>query len=456
MESRGINTYENDRVMSGCSRNVISSVDKNSIAEELEIEVGDVLVSINGEVVKDLIDYMYHLGDDFIVLEIEKPDGDVWELEIEKEPGEDLGLEFTNPIIDKAKSCTNKCIFCFIDQLPEGMRETLYFKDDDSRLSFLQGNFVTLTNMKDEDIERMVNYRLTPVNVSIHTTSPELRVRMLGNRFAGTVMDRLKTLTDGHIDVNGQIVLCRGFNDGPELDRTLRDLGSMENRIHSLAIVPFGKTRFREGLEDIALYGKEEALDVIRQVSSYQQEFLARFGTRFAFLSDEFYLLAGRELPAEEEYENFIQLENGVGLIRKFEGEVREALSTIRGNTRIDRKGLVLTGTLASDSMAAICAMVGEKLGGGSLRVKSVENSFFGDTITVSGLLVGSDIERALMGVEDEVVFLPESMFRSGELVFLDDMTLDDLSTRTGLQCIKTPVDGAGFIKAVLSNLGDN
>lgn len=297
------------------SDNRISKVLAGSIAEEMEIEKGDVLLKINGRPVKDIIDYLFMISDEYLELEVRKPDGEIWLLEIEKDYDEELGLEFKHPIMDHARNCRNKCVFCFIDQLPEGMRETLYFKDDDSRLSFLQGNFVTLTNVSEDELHRMVDYNISPINVSIHTTNPELRVKMLGNKNAGEVYKRLKFLGEQRVEMNGQIVLCPGFNDGVELDRTLKDLHDLPGGLNSIAIVPIGLTKFRDGLAPATGYDKVMAQAVIKQVEKWQSYFLEKRGTRFAFLSDEFYVLAEQDRPEYDAYEGFVQIENGVGLM---------------------------------------------------------------------------------------------------------------------------------------------
>ena len=311
------------------SRNIIEEVERGSIAEELGIEPGDILLKINDQAVKDIIDYKYLISDEFILLEVEKPNGEVWEFEIEKDNDEDLGIAFTNPLIDRAKSCRNKCIFCFIDQLPPNMRESLYFKDDDSRLSFLQGNFITLTNMSDEEIDRIIKYRLSPINISVHTTNPELRVKMLNNKNAGKIYDIIKRFHQANLEVNCQIVLVPKVNDGKELDRTLKDLAKVYPTVGSIAVVPVGITKYREKLAPVEAFNSESAKEVLEQLEAHQEKFLRELGTRLVFPSDEFYALAKREVPSYEEYEGFPQLENGVGLIRSFQHEVEEELSKL-------------------------------------------------------------------------------------------------------------------------------
>lgn len=439
-------------------KNTISKIVPGGIAEELSVEVGDILLAINGKPVVDIMDYLFFMSDDYLTLTIEKKTGEIWDLEIDKEYDEDLGIEFDNPILDMAKSCRNKCIFCFIDQLPPGMRETLYFKDDDSRLAFLQGNFVTLTNVSDRDLERMVEYHISPVNVSIHTTNPELRERMLCNRFAGKIMERLIYLTDNGIEVNGQVVLCKDVNDGIELDRTINDLAGMENRIRSLAVVPFGMTKYREGLYPVECFTREDARRIVKQVHALQKRFLELYGTRFVFLSDEFYLTAGVTMPAYSKYEGFIQIENGVGLIRRFEEEIKRSLRSERRRlikVPHSHQGIFVTGTAASGFMEQVAGRMMDVYGGMKIQVAAIVNDFFGDKVTVSGLLTGKDIVSQLKlkypgGLAaDAVLFLPETMFKSEEDIFLDDMTLEDLRLAMGCRAIKVPVDGRPFVSLV-------
>jgi putative radical SAM enzyme (TIGR03279 family) len=435
---------------------LISKVEPGSIAEELDIEAGDRLLSINGKQVKDILDFLFHSGDDTLEIEIEKPDGEIWELEIEKDIYEEIGIEFGNPILDDAKRCHNRCVFCFIDQLPPGMRETMYFKDDDSRLSFLQGNYVTLTNVKDEDLDRMIEYQLSPVNVSIHTTNPELRASMLCNRFAGDILARLKKLVDHRIEVNGQIVLVPGINDGPELDRTLQDLSTLGESLISVAAVPVGMTRFRDGLATLSLYDSRTSADVVHQVERWQNHFLAVKGRRFIHLSDEFYVVSGLAMPSYDSYEGFRQIENGVGLIRKFDTEIQQALSKKISGKLQARKARVdlVTGTLASEYMTSVAERIMKRLPGLELRVHTVVNRFFGETITVSGLVTGIDIYETLKDLKDiRYVLLPEAMLKSEETLLLDDWTVEALSEKLGAKFYPTKVEGHAFVDRILNLL---
>ena len=358
------------------SRNIIEEIAEGSIGEELEIEKGDILLSINHTEVKDIIDYKYLVSDDYILLEIQKPNGDIWEYEIEKDYDEDLGIIFTNPLIDKAKSCRNKCIFCFIDQLPPNMRETLYFKDDDSRLSFLQGNFITLTNMSDDEIDRIIRYRLSPINISVHTTNPELRVKMLNNKNAGKIYDILKRFHEARLEINCQIVLVPGVNDGEELNRTLFDLSKLYPTVESVAVVPVGITKYREKLAKLTPYNKELSEELLDYISHEQTRLLRELGTRFVFPSDEFFALSKREVPSYEEYEGFPQLENGVGLMKSFEYEVMEEIEKIKTSIDLNKRYIVATGTLAYDFMVNLCHNIMEKFNGLDLEVVPIVNDF--------------------------------------------------------------------------------
>ena len=373
--------------------NLISKVYKNSIADEIGIEVDDILLSVNGEKVEDIIQYKFLISDEYIELEIRKKDGKIYLYEIEKDYDEELGIEFTNPIIDKAKSCRNKCIFCFIDQLPEGMRETLYFKDDDSRLSFLQGNFVTLTNMSESDINNIIKYRISPINISVHTTNPELRQKMINNRFAGRVLDIMKRLAEAGIEMNAQIVLCPGYNDKEELDRTLNDLANLHPYVNSVAIVPVGITRYRDNLAKLDIFNEKSASETIDQIDKLQAKFLKELKTRFAFLSDEFYIIAKRPLLKYDEYEGFIQFEDGVGMITKMGTEIVKYLETI-DDDRLNKtkKVSIATGSSAYEFIKVMSDKIMNKFKNIEINVYKIKNNYFGETITVSGLLTATDL----------------------------------------------------------------
>lgn len=435
------------------SRNIIEDVVLGSIADELGIDPGDILVSINDMPVRDVIDYRYLISDEILDIVIEKKDGELWELEIEKDYNEDIGIIFTNPLIDKAKTCQNKCMFCFIDQLPPNMRDTLYFKDDDSRLSFLQGNFITMTNMKDDDIQRIIDYKLSPINVSVHTTNPELRIKMLRNKKAGMIFETLKRFNEAGLEVNCQIVLVPGVNDGEELNRTISDLTSLYPSINSVAVVPVGITKYREGLGSLEIYDLVSASRLIDQVEEMQQEYLAKIGTRFVFASDEFYCVSGRALPDHDFYEGFPQYENGVGLLRSFSTEFVEALDDT-GACLSDKKFLIATGKLASIFMRNISDMIKDKISGLTIDVIPIKNNFFGETITVSGLITGGDLVDQVKESETyDAIFIPKSMMKRDEDIFLDNMTFNQASESLKNRLRLVPVDGREFLESIMEEV---
>ena len=434
--------------------NIIDGVMPGSIAEELEIERGDILISANGKDIVDIIDYKYITTDELVTLLIKKADGELWELEIEKEYAEDIGLTFTNPLIDSARSCTNKCIFCFIDQLPKGMRETLYFKDDDSRLSFLQGNFITLTNLSEEEIDRIIEYRISPVNVSVHTTNPELRKKMLCNKNAGKLYGILERFSSVNIGMNCQIVLVPHVNDGAELERTLRDLSALYPNVNSVAVVPIGVTKFRQGLHPVETFNHDTSEALVDIIGKMQGEFLEKLGTRFVFASDEFFVLADEEIPSEDDYEGFPQIENGIGLIRSFKSEVEEELEYIEGHPVIDKRFVIPTGTLAYEFMKKIADMMMEKFEHLDIEVVPIKNRFFGETITVTGLLTATDIIDQLKGIDlGDGLFITKAMLKSDEDIFLDNITLDGLKELLGKEITVTRVDGHEFVDAFMKNM---
>ncbi|MGF7057312.1 DUF512 domain-containing protein [Brassicibacter mesophilus] len=434
------------------NRNIISSVIRGSIADELGVEPGDILLSINDQQVNDIIDYKYLITDDFIVVAIQKKDEEVWELEIEKDFDEDIGIIFTNPLIDRAKNCRNKCIFCFIDQLPKGMRESLYFKDDDSRLSFLQGNFITLTNLSEEEVERIIKYRLSPINISVHTTDPDLRIRMLNNKNAGKVYDILKRFSEAGIHMNCQIVLVPGVNDGEQLEKTFNDLVNLYPNVSSVAVVPVGVTKYREKLFDLKIYDHDKANNIIKYVQDKQKFFIEKIGTRFVFASDEFYLLAGKDTPMYDEYEGFPQIENGVGLVRSFDTEVIDALASIGDNVTMNKSYLIATGTLAYDFINGLAQKIMEKIKGLNLKVVPITNNFFGETITVSGLITATDLENQLRKYElKDGIIIPKSMLKRDEDIFLDNVTLKELEERLNTKVLVSEVEGKEFINLLES-----
>lgn len=432
------------------SIHIVSKVEPGSIGEELEIMPGDRLVSVNGKVVRDVFDYHYLTHDEYIELLIRKKDGEEWELEIEKEYDEDLGLEFESSLMDEYRSCRNKCIFCFIDQMPVGMRETLYFKDDDSRLSFLQGNYVTLTNMSDDDIQRIIDYRLEPINISIHTMNPQLRIEMLHNRFAGEALQKLDKLFEAGIQMNGQIVLCKGINDGRELAYSIEKMAAYLPHLQSVSVVPVGLTKFRDGLHALEPFSQAEAAAVLDEIEGWQQRLYREYGMHFIHASDEWYLLAGRELPEEQRYDGYLQLENGVGMIRLLLNEAAAELATRPGDNRRHHV-TIATGRLAAPVITALAAALQEKYPHVEVTVYPITNHYFGEQITVSGLLTGTDLKAQLADRElGDQLLLPANVLRSGEDVFLDDIRVSELETalQTRINIVKST--GRDFVRAVL------
>lgn len=434
------------------TNNVISKVYKDSIADELGIEVGDLLISINGEPIHDIIEYRFLLSDEYLEVEIQKQNREVYIYEIEKDYDDDLGIEFTNPIIDKAKSCRNKCVFCFIDQLPKGMRETLYFKDDDSRLSFLQGNFVTLTNMSEEDINNIIKYRISPINISVHTTNPELRKTMIKNKFAGNLYSIMERLAEAQIQMNCQIVLCPGYNDKEELERTVSDLTKLYPYVNSAAAVPVGITKHREHLPNLEIFNEKTAGETIDQVDKLQKKYLKELGTRFIFLSDEFYIMANRKLLDYDEYEGFIQFENGVGMISKFEREIKDYLENLSEDHKSKiKKVSIATGHSAYEFMCEMAKCIMEKCPNVQIDVYKIINNFFGDTITVSGLVTATDLIDQLKDKNlGETLYIPRSMLKADEEIFLDNITLENLSDIMGLEVVPCLNEGKDFIDKIL------
>jgi putative radical SAM enzyme (TIGR03279 family) len=429
---------------------IIKEIEAGSIAEELELAPGDELISINGTPIKDVLDYHYLIKDEELTVLIKKPDGEEWELDIEKDFDEDLGIEFEEGLMDEYRSCRNKCIFCFIDQMPPGMRDTLYFKDDDARLSFLQGNYITLTNMSDEEIDRIIFYKLSPINISVHTTNEELRCKMLHNRFAGSALDKIKRLKDAGIAMNGQIVLCKGWNDGEELEKTIHDLAAFLPEMESVSVVPVGLTKFREGLEKLEAFSKEDSLVVLEQVHRWQNIFLTHYGTRFIYASDEWYIKAGLPLPEDGDYEGYPQLENGVGLIRSMQVEFDEAFEELTGDDR-HREYSLATGVLAAPYLQKMADKLNQKFPNIHIDVYTIQNHYFGTEITVAGLITGGDIINQLSDRKlGDYLLLPDVLLRNGETVLLDDVTVEDMENalQTNIRIVQS--DGKSFIDSII------
>lgn len=429
---------------------IVKSLMPGGIGEELGIEPGDKLLAINGNEIQDVFDYYYYEESEQLLLLIEKPDGEEWELEIEKDEDESLGIEFDQSLMDEYRSCRNKCMFCFIDQMPKGMRETLYFKDDDSRLSFLQGNYITLTNMSDHDVERIVKYRLEPINISFQTTNPELRCKMLHNRFAGEALKKVDILYRGQIEMNGQIVLCKGVNDGEELERTIRDLTGYLPYLKSVSIVPVGLTRYRDGLYPLEPFTKEDAREVLSVIHRWQEKIYQEHGIHMIHAGDEWYVLAEEEVPEEARYDGYLQLENGVGMMRLLFNEVQEALSAVTGDER-QREISLATGRLMYPYIGKILEEIRKKFPNITTHLYAIRNDFFGERITVSGLITGQDLTGQLKGQPlGERLLLPCNMLKIGEPVFLDDFTLEEVENSLQVKTDIVKSSGQDLLDAVI------
>ena len=429
---------------------IVETVEKDSIARELGIEPGDRLISINGQEIEDIFDYQYYVEDEELLLLIEKPDGEQWELEIEKDADESLGIGFGAGLMDEYRSCCNRCIFCFIDQMPPGMRDTLYFKDDDSRLSFLQGNYVTLTNMSEHDIRRIIKYRLEPINISFQTTNPELRCRMLHNRFAGDALKKVDLLYQGGIEMTGQIVLCKGVNDGEELERSIRDLTRYLPLLRSVSVVPVGLTKFRDGLYPLEPFTKEEARQVLEIIHRWQKKIYEEYGLHFIHAGDEWYLLAEEEVPEEERYDGYLQLENGVGMLRLLFNEFEDAFRQQKGDQRSAELSAA-TGKLAYPYIRRMAERIEERYPGVKIHVYCIRNDFFGERITVSGLITGGDIIAQLKGKRlGSRLLLPCNMLKADEDVFLDDLTVKEVSDALQVSVDIVKSSGQDLVDAML------
>ncbi|MCL2408513.1 MAG: DUF512 domain-containing protein [Oscillospiraceae bacterium] len=423
--------------------NVIKSIQPNSPASRTIIAPGDSLRRINGKRIGDVLDYQYHSYESRLLLELTAPDGKMKLVRIKKPEGADIGLEFDTFMMDNAKSCANKCVFCFIDQLPRGMRETLYYKDDDLRLSFLQGNYITLTNLSDHDISRIVELRLSPINVSVHTMDPELRNFILGNKNAGAGIASLRTLVNAGITINCQIVCCPEINDGAALDRTIERLIALGPNINSVSIVPVGLTKHRTGLAELRPFDSERALKTVRQVES--------FGQGIFFCADELYIKAGLPLPKHEFYRDYPQLENGVGMMRLFITEFEHELAKNPGAAVPGGNFSIATGMLAAEFLTNLLKTAAEKYGIIDSNVYAIRNDFFGEGVTVSGLVTGGDLINQLKGRNlGNRLLIPRNMLRNGEDVFLDDVTVADVVESLGIPIRIVEQDGADFLRAVL------
>jgi len=452
----------------------ISSIQKNSIAWEMGITCGDFLLSINGEEVRDVLDYRFRINEEKLLVEIEKPDGEIWELDIEKDPDEDLGIEFKQSLMSHTKRCGNKCVFCFVDQQPKGLRPSLYIKDDDPRLSFLLGNYVTLTNLSGEEVKRLAGYHLSPLRISVHAADLDLREKMMGTSKARNLFDALEVFNQAGVEMHFQIVLCKGLNDGAHLTYTIEKLMGIKHGAKSLAIVPAGLTRHRKGLFPLEAFNKEEAREVINVINS---------AAPFVFLSDEWYILAGLAMPEYSHYGNFPQLDNGVGVLRLFEHEFAAGINSATGINHtitclrkqktmsffdkillklICRKKqlpapqniAIVTGTAATGFMQSIADKFIKKHPFVKIAIHTIQNEFFGSSVTVSGLMTGNDIIKQLKGKLDntDVVFLPENAFRTGDKqkIMLDGITRAELEKKLGVTVKIGSTNGKEFYKQLL------
>ncbi len=436
-------------------KHIVAKVLPDSIAEELGLEPGDEILKINNEEIKDILDYMFLVQDEEIVLTVRTRQGEEVDVEIEKDADEDLGIEFENDFMDNYRSCKNKCIFCFIDQMPPGMRETLYFKDDDDRLSFLQGNYVTLTNMDDDEVDRIIRYRLEPINISFQTMNPELRCKMLNNRFAGEALKKADKLYEAGIIMNGQIVLCKGWNDKEELEYSLSQMYKYVPVLESVSIVPVGLSKYREGLAKLEPFNKEDAKEVIKTVKKWQDIAYKEHGIHFVHASDEWYLLAEEELPDPETYDGYLQLANGVGMITSeredFYFEYNDFIENYKKD--YDHKAVKITcvtGKLAFSLIKEMAVRMEEALPNLTIEVIAIRNDFFGELITVTGLITATDLMNQLKDRElGDSLCIHECMLRSGEEVFLDDYSVSDVMSTLQVKVDIVKSNG-GFLSKIL------
>ncbi len=427
----------------------IYNVTKGSHAEKAGIKSGEILLKINSNEIVDVLDYRFYQVNRQLKLEIS--DGEnTRTVEITKGEYDEIGLEFETYLMDEQHSCRNKCIFCFIDQLPKGLRKSLYFKDDDSRLSFLFGNYITLTNITEHEIERIIKMHISPINVSVHTTNPELRCKMMNNRFAGDALKNLKRFADAGITLNCQIVACPGINDGDELLRTMRDLENLG--VEMTAIVPVGLTAYRDGLYPLVPYNKETAAQTLDLIEQYGDMCKEKYGRRIFFAGDEFYILAEREIPAPEFYEDFSALEDGVGMITYLTDDVKWALEEFENDENPNQTVTVACGTGVYPFMKKIMAMINEKFPNITINTQPIKNNFFGGGVNVSGLVTGGDLINQLKGKNiGERLIIPASMLRFENDLFLDDVSTDDVERELNVQLVAVNNNGADLVNAIIS-----
>jgi len=434
----------------------ICDVIRRSLADKAGITSGDMLVSINGNEINDVLDYRFYMTDSKLTLLLNR-DGKEYSATIKKGEYDDIGLEFETYLMDSKKSCTNKCVFCFIDQLPHGLRDTLYFKDDDSRLSFLMGNYITLTSLKDSDVDRIIKMHMSPINISVHTTNPELRCKMMNNRFAGDSLRHLKRLAENGITLNCQIVLCKGLNDGNELISTMHDLATLYPAVNSVSVVPAGLTKHRDGLYPLEPFTSDEACKNIKIVESFAALCKKEYGSSIFFCGDEFYLKAGMELPSSDYYEEYAQIENGVGMISLMKEEFENALEDLKGEITASTKPRnvsIATGEAAYGFIKSISKQLEEMFPTLFINVFKIKNDFFGPNITVAGLITGTDLIAQLKGKDlGDVLLIPRTMLESEGIMFLDNVTLIDAQEELDVEIETVNNDGYEFVDAVLGDL---
>ena len=432
----------------------VSGIEKGSIAENKGIMPGDMLLKINGNEINDVLDYRFYINDRRLRLLLRTAEGKLRLMQIKKDEFDDIGLEFETYLMDRQRSCKNKCVFCFIDQLPKGLRKSLYFKDDDSRLSFLFGNYITLTNLTDAEAERIIKMHISPVNISVHTMNPELRVKMMANPKAGESLKYLRRFAEAGIAVNTQLVLCPGINDGAELEYSLNELSKLYPAVKSIAAVPVGLTDHRQGLYRLEPYNEQTAGEVIDIIDNFNRRFEAVNGEIIAYAADEFYLKAKRPMPPEEYYNDFPQLENGVGMWALLKAEFERALEDCTV-TKLDRKVTAVTGEAAYPLISELAEKAEKKIEGLKVNVVAVKNKLLGKMITVSGLLCGEDIVSAVSGMDlGEELIIPPNCLRSEGDMFLDDMTVDGLSEKLGIKITQNGSSGDELLSAFSGERG--
>lgn len=459
------NKYETSYNVKKDRANIIKDVVKGSISEQMGITKGYKLVSINGTEIIDILDYKFLTSDEYLEIEFVSLDGETEIYEVEKEEYEDLGLIFETELIDKPKNCHNKCIFCFMEQLPKNVRDTLIFKDDDYRLSFFSGNYITLTNMKEIDIDRIIKYRVSPINISLHATDEAVRCMMLNNKNAGRVLKYMDKLHDAKIDMNIQIVLCKGINDGEILNKTLQDVAKYMPTIKSVSIVPVGITKFRDNLYKLEPLDKEDCINTISIVSKYQKQFKKEYNTNLVYISDEFYLKAGMKLPEYKEYEDFAQLENGVGMIAVFDDEFKKEIAKLKRKISKEKKNnsledkiniVILTGKITYEFIKEKAKVLKDILENINIDVRYVENNHFGTNITVTGLMVGKDILDTISDLSsDENIMIPDVCLKEDEEIFLDDVKLEDLKNKYK-NIVISETSAKGFVDCIYNLYNKN